>query len=307
MSAGAPAPLGVSFTGHWLALDAVLRLARRADELGFALVLVDGDAGVASPEPGRPVYDPTSLVAAVAGATQRAQIGAIHVAHFWNAALLARSLATQQELASGRLVAVFGVGAGRETRRLGLAQPGPGERVARLEETVAAVRALLAGQTVTASGRFVSLERARITPPTRPVPIAISAARPRALAVAARHADVWDANVPPLPARVDPLRARLGRPLPTWIWVFARPGASRGEAAAAYRATAPWFADLSAEEAERAVLWGDPERCRETLARMRGELVALPIADLAGLDEAQASRALAALAPASVGRANFVA
>jgi alkanesulfonate monooxygenase SsuD/methylene tetrahydromethanopterin reductase-like flavin-dependent oxidoreductase (luciferase family) len=300
VSAGAPAPLGVSFTGHWLPLDAVLRLARRADELGFSLVLVDGDAGVAAPERSRPIYDPTAVVAAVAAATQSAQIGAIHVAHFWNAALLARSLATLQELASGRLIALFGVGAGRETHRLGLPQPGAGERVARLEETVAAVRALLAGETVTSAGRFVALERARITPPSRRVPIAISAARPHALAVVARHADVWDANVPPLPERLAPLRARLGRALPTWIWVFARPGAARDDAAATYRAIAPWFGDLRADEAGRAVLWGEPARCRETLARMRSELaIALPIADLSGLDEAEASRALDALAPAS--------
>lgn len=300
MSGGAPAPLGVSFTGHWLPIDAVLRLARRADALGFALVLVDGDAGVAAPDPGRPTYDPTALLAAVACSTRSAQIGAIHLAHFWNAALLARSLATLQELASGRLVAPFGVGAGHDTGRLGLAQPGAGERVRRLEETVGAVRALLAGETLTLRGSFVALERARITPPSRPVPIAISAAGPHALAVVARHADVWDANVPPLPERVAPLRARLGRALPTWIWVFARPGASRDAAAAAYRATAPWFGDLPAEAAGRAVLFGDPARCRETLARMRSELgIALPIADLAGLDEAEAGRALDALSAAS--------
>ncbi|HXZ85374.1 MAG TPA: LLM class flavin-dependent oxidoreductase [Myxococcota bacterium] len=303
MSAGAPAALGVSFTAHWLPIDAVLRLARRADELGFALVLVDGDSGVAAPDPGRPIYDPTALVAAVALATRSARVGAMHLAHFWNAALLARSLATLQELAAGRLVALFGVGAHRETRRLGLPQPGAGERVARLEETVAAVRALLAGETLTASGRFVALERARITPPARPVPIAISAAGARALEVVARHADVWDANVPPLPERLEPLRARLGRALPTWIWVFARPGAARDDAVSAYRRCAPWFGALRADEAARAVLWGEPARCHETLARMRSELgLALPIADLSGLDEAEAGRALAALAPASLER-----
>jgi len=48
------------------------------------------------------------------------------------------------------------------------------------------------------------------------------------------------------------------------------------------------------------VLFGDPARCRETLARMRSELgIALPIADLAGLDEAEAGRALDALSAAS--------
>jgi alkanesulfonate monooxygenase SsuD/methylene tetrahydromethanopterin reductase-like flavin-dependent oxidoreductase (luciferase family) len=293
------APVGVSLTGHWLPLDDLLRLARRAEALGYAYLQVDGDAGVAAPEPGRPVHDPTALVAAVAGATSRIQIGAMHVAHFWNAALLARSLATLADLSEGRLVAVFGVGAGRETARLGLPQPSAGERVDRLDETVTAVRALLAGETVTSRGRFVALDRARVTPPARPVPIAVSAAGPRALVVAGRHADFWDANVPPLVARVAPLRAQLGRALPTWLWVFARPGATCDDAVAAYRSQAPWFRDLSAADAARAVLWGDGERCRAELARVRTELdVALPIVDLAGLDARAAERALEALAPA---------
>ena len=40
MSAG---PLGVALTAHWLELPALLRLVRRADELGYALAMVDGD------------------------------------------------------------------------------------------------------------------------------------------------------------------------------------------------------------------------------------------------------------------------
>jgi len=303
VSPAGAAPLGVAFTGHWLRLDALLRLAARAEALGYALVLVDGDAGVAAPSADRPVHDPTAVVAALARETKRVQLGAIHVAHFWNAALLARSLATTQDLAAGRLVALFGVGAARETHRLGLPEPGAGERVARLAETVAAVRALLRGETVTANGRFVALDRARVTPPNRPVPIAISAAGPRALEVVREHADVWDANVPPLRARFEAARARLGRALPTWLWVFARPGGARDDTVAAYRRHAPWFAELPPDEAADAVLWGEPARCRAELERLRGELgLALPIADLAGLDEAAASRALEALAPAPAGR-----
>src|SRR5262249_3887498 len=151
--------------------------------------------------------------------TSRAKIAAIHVAHFWNPVLLARSLATQQALGGGRLVGLFGVGAGHRTGALGLPEPDPSERIARLESLLATGRALLAGET--------DSHGAAITPPPRPVPLAVAAASPRALELVRRFADFWDANVPPLRERLAPLRDRLGRSVPTWLWVFARPGASR--------------------------------------------------------------------------------
>ncbi len=193
-------------------------------------------------------------------------------------------------------MSLFGVGAPRQSAPLGLPQPGAAERITRLDETLDVVRALLAGETVTRRGQFVALDGVRVTKPSLPSPIAVSAAGPRALELVQRHADIWDANVPPLRARLEPLRAKLGRALPTWIWVFARPGESRDDAIAAYRRHAPWFAGLSEAELSDAVLWGEPERCRERLAALRAELdVALPIADLTGLDEKGAERALAAL------------
>ncbi len=297
------APLGVALTAHWLRLDAVLRLARRADELGYALVLVDGDAVHARAAPERPVYDTTALSAAAALGTAQAKIGAIHFPLAWNAVLLARSLATLQELAQGRLVGVFGVGAQRSSRRLGLPEPDAAERVARLDEQLDALRALLASERVTRRGRFTMLEDASITPPGAPVPIAVSAAGTRALEVVRRHADLWDANVPPLRERLLPLRERLGRELPTWCWVFARPFADLASAAADYRAHAPWFRGLDERQTERAILHGEPEACRAKLERMRDELgLALPIVDLTGLGEAGAERALRALAPAPPAR-----
>ncbi len=298
---GGPGPLGVAFTAHWLPLEAILRLAKRADALGYALVLVDGDAALLPA--GRPVYDPTAVAAAALLATERARIGAIHIAHFWNPLLLARSLATLQTLGRGRVVGLFGVGAGRATAAIGLPQPDPGERIARLDELLGQLRPLLAGESVSRAGRFASLEAAAITPPPQPVPLAVSAASPRALELVRRHADIWDANVPPLRARFAPLREALGRALPTWIWVFARPGATREDALRDYRRHVPWFRDLPPDQAADAVLWGEPARCRERLAQIRGELeISLPIADLSGLSEAEAGRALEALAEApSVG------
>ena len=296
-------PLGVALAAHWLALDAVRRLVRRAEALGFALVLVDGDAALADANPRRPVYDTTALSTAALLDTERVRIGAIHFPLLWNALLLARSLATRQELARGRLVGVFGVGAKRASHRLGLPEPSGAERVDRLDEMLEVVRALLAGEQVTRRGRFTTLERASVTLPSTPVPITVSAAGVRALDVVRRHADAWDASVPPLRERLLPLRERLGRALPTWCWVFARPGASFEDAARAYRHHAPWYRGLAPAEVERAILYGDPASCRERLARLREELdLALPVVDLTGLDEARALQALEALAPAATAR-----
>jgi alkanesulfonate monooxygenase SsuD/methylene tetrahydromethanopterin reductase-like flavin-dependent oxidoreductase (luciferase family) len=294
-----PAPLGVAFTAHWLPLQTVLRVVRRADELGYSLVFVDGDSVLADANPARPIYDATALSAAAVLATRQARIAAIHLAITWNALLLARSLSTLQELAAGRLVAMFGVGAKRASHRLGLPEPGGAERVDRLDEMLGAVRALLAGEAVSLRGRFTTLERASVTTASAPVPIAVSAAGARALDVVRRHADAWDANVPPLRERLLPLRHQLARPIPTWCWVFARPGASFDDAAHAYRRHAPWFRGLGPGEVERAILYGEPARCREKLECMREELdLALPVVDLTGLDEARAMSALEALAPA---------
>ena len=86
--------------------------------------------------------------------------------------------------------------------------------------------------------------------------------------------------------------------MPTWLWVFARPGASRDDALRDYRRHVPWFRELPDDPAADAILWGEPARCRDRLARMRSELdLALPIVDLAGLPEPDAARALEALAP----------
>jgi alkanesulfonate monooxygenase SsuD/methylene tetrahydromethanopterin reductase-like flavin-dependent oxidoreductase (luciferase family) len=269
------APLGVALTGHRLPLSARLRLAARADELGYDLVMVDGDGNAAAGAAGLELHDSTAVLAAVALRTTRIRIASIHLAHFWNPVLLARSLATLQQLSGGRLVSHFGIGATRTTAA-GLPSPGPAERIAVLDETLAQVQTH---------------------------PIAVSAAGPRALGVVRRHADIWDANVPPLRARLEPLRAQLGVVLPTWLWIFARPGATQDTAVADYRRHAPWFRDLSAEERANAVLWGDAERCRARIEELRDELgLALPIADLAGLDESAAERAMVALAPARVGR-----
>lgn len=294
----APA-LGVALTGHWLSLAQILRLARRADELGYAVVLVDGDTTLLPRRASAPIYDTAALTARVLATTTSARIGSIRLPGFWNTALLARNLLTLQQASHGRALGFLGAGAGRHAGRLGMPQLSPRARVERLEETLDALRPLLAGEEVTRNGRYVQLERAFVGRPSEPIPLVVAAAGPRALSVAERYADVWDANVPPLRERLEPLREQLTRALETWIWVFARPGAPLEAVASAYRRHCPWFGELPEKSLAEAVLWGEPERCRERLAALTDALgVSLPILDLTALDERAALVALEALAPA---------
>ena len=291
--------LGVALTGHSLRLDEIRRLVRHADDLGYEVVLVDGDATLLPRRPDALVYDGTALLGAALASADRARVGSIRLPSFWQPVALARSLATLQELSSGRALGFFGVGAGRHDTRLGLPKLTPGQRVRRLDELLEAVRALLSGETVSLRGEFLALESVAITPPAEPVPVVVAAARPRALSVVERHADVWDANVPPLAEWLQPLREKLSRPIETWIWVFARPGAPLDEAAADFRRHSPWFRDLAEADVARSVVSGDDERCQERLSELRRTLeVDLLIVDLAGLDEPAARLALLALAPA---------
>jgi hypothetical protein len=152
------------------------------------------------------------------------------------------------------------------------------------------------GKVVTRNGRFTTLERANHL--LRPVSIAVSAAGARALDVVHRHATSGTRTC--RPASACSVAGAAGR-APDLVLGLRAPFADFEDAALDYRRTR--LVPGSTGEVERAILFGEPSACREKLARMREELgLALPIVDLAGLDEAGAERALDALAPAAPAR-----
>jgi alkanesulfonate monooxygenase SsuD/methylene tetrahydromethanopterin reductase-like flavin-dependent oxidoreductase (luciferase family) len=294
-------PLGVALSGHYLSLPSVLRLARRADALGYEVLFVDGDTAVVPGRPDAPIYDGPTLAGATLASTNRAKVASIRLPFYWNPVLLARALATSQEASGGRALGFFGVGS-RGVSRIGLPDRSPAERLAWLEEVLDSLGPLLAGEVVTRGGRYVEIDRVRIPAAAPPPPIVLAAAGRRALELVDRYADVWEANVPPLRERLEPRRERLKRTIETWVWVFARPGLPFERAAGAYRQHSPWFSDIPDSELPRALLYGEADRCRERLEAMHGELsVGRLVLDLTGLDEAGALGALEALAPAKGG------
>jgi alkanesulfonate monooxygenase SsuD/methylene tetrahydromethanopterin reductase-like flavin-dependent oxidoreductase (luciferase family) len=295
-------PLGIALTGHRIRLPELLDLVGRAESAGYDVVLVDGDAAVVPGRPEAPIYEGGTLASFALARTRSVRVGSIRLPFFWNAALLARGLATLQEGSGGRALGFFGAGVGRGIARIGLPDGGAAERVRWLDETLDALRPLLRGETVTREGTYVRLEQVTVPAVAPAPPIIVAAAGPEMLGIVARHADVWDANVPPLRDQIEPLRERIGRRIETWIWVFARPGAGLEEAASAYRRHCPWFAEVPDSSLAHAILWGPPDRCRDRLGEMRSELgVARPIVDLIGLDAEGAGAALDALAPAKEG------
>lgn len=104
-----------------------------------------------------------------------------------NPALLAMELAMLERSRPGRLVAGVGHGVPEWMARVGASTP---RRLARLEETIVAVRGLLAGETVELRGREVTVDGVRLVhPPASVPPIVTGVVRPRSLELSGRVAD----------------------------------------------------------------------------------------------------------------------
>ncbi|MTE22176.1 TIGR03621 family F420-dependent LLM class oxidoreductase [Streptomyces sp. TRM43335] len=152
--------------------DAWRAKCRRAEELGYDVLLVPDHLGAPAPFP--------ALVAA-AEATERPRVGTFVLnAGFWNPALLAREVACCDRLTGGRLELGLGTGYVRsEHERAGLPWESPGRRVDHLERTVAEVERLLADP------EHVPAPEQRPRPP-----LLIGGNGDRVLRAAARHADI---------------------------------------------------------------------------------------------------------------------
>lgn len=175
-----PAP-----AGEWRAK------CRRAEELGYDVILVPDHLGMPAPFP--------ALVAA-AQATERARVGTFVLnAGFWNPALLAREVATTDALTGGRLELGLGTGYVRaEHEAAGLPYGSARERVDHLERTVAEV------------GRLLGSDGHRPRPAQPRVPVLIGANGDRMLRLTAEHADIaafTGARPGDTPGTLDPLTA----------------------------------------------------------------------------------------------------
>ena len=152
---------------------------------------------------------------------------------------VARQVSSLAELAPGRIELGVGVG-GEDPAEYRMCEVDPATRGARMNEALAIVRHLLAGEPVTATGRHFVLDGARVLPrPPVPVPLLVGGRSRAALRRTARHGDGWIALwVTPARfaagvAEIAELAAEHGRTVPAWrhtMHLWCGIGADRAEA-----------------------------------------------------------------------------
>ncbi|MEU5051745.1 LLM class F420-dependent oxidoreductase [Streptomyces sp. NPDC021096] len=145
---------------------------RRAEAMGYDVILVPDHLGMPAPFP--------SLVAA-AEATERPRVGTFVLnAGFWNPSLLAREVASTDQLTGGRLELGLGTGYVKaEHDSAGLPFGSPRERVDHLERTVTELKRLLADP-----------EHRPATAQSPRPPLLLGGNGNRVLRLTARHADI---------------------------------------------------------------------------------------------------------------------
>lgn len=297
--------------GHHHDFATLLALAHRAEDAGFRALYVDGDLSFRASRPDAIVLHSLTATAALLARTARIEIGSLRLVTHWNAAQLAQAVATTNAIAPGRLRLLLGIGADRPAdARVGLPNPDRAERLARLDEYLAVLPALLRGDAVQYGGRFAQLDGFSLGPLAgRHAPPIELAGRSAALVErVARFADAWDVNLPPVPrlvaAAYDALAAacqRAGRSpdsVTRSMWITTRVGSRRSAGLRrAFARNNPFYPQLSDPELDQAVVAGDALECLEQFDEIRASLgIGLPIVDLSGLSAARCRRAIDALA-----------
>jgi alkanesulfonate monooxygenase SsuD/methylene tetrahydromethanopterin reductase-like flavin-dependent oxidoreductase (luciferase family) len=188
-------PIGVSIRAIRAEPLWWLESARRLDAAGYAGVwswdhfMGRGDLTV-------PVVESWTILAMAAASTERVTVGPF-VLNVMNRhpAVVARMASTLQVASGGRLVLGMGIGgAPKEHEAYGIDFPAAPERVARLEEAIAVIRALWTGGPVTRDSPFYPLRAASAHPvPERPPPIVIGGETPAGARLAGRIGDGWSA------------------------------------------------------------------------------------------------------------------
>ena len=196
MKVGFLLPLGESpDLGRPPTFQEIRALARHAEEAGFDSVWVYDHLLYRFPD-GMTlgIWECWSILAALAAATERVELGTLVVAALWrNPALLAKMAVTVDEISNGRLILGLGTGAHRpDFDAFGYPFD---HRVNRFEEAIEIVTSLLREGSVDFHGRYFNAPDCELRPrgprPGGP-PVLIASEGPRMLRLTAKHADAWN-------------------------------------------------------------------------------------------------------------------
>ena len=194
--------LGEAAQGRPLGFPAILEVARKAEGLGFDSLWVSDHLSLSIEKYGGGpgewfAYEPLTLLSALARHVHRPRLGTLVLCEALRpAAVAAKTLTTLDHLCDGRLD--IGVGAGwyePDYQALGMDLPSPRERLARLEEALTVLDALLPGGPATFEGRHHRVRAASNRPPARQTPrppLFVGGKGDRLLELVARRADGWN-------------------------------------------------------------------------------------------------------------------
>jgi alkanesulfonate monooxygenase SsuD/methylene tetrahydromethanopterin reductase-like flavin-dependent oxidoreductase (luciferase family) len=177
----------------------MLDTARRVDELGYDHLWAWDHLYAIFGDPYQPIFEGWSTLAAWAMATKRTRLGLLVGANtFRNPGLVAKTATTLDHISNGR--AILGIGGAwmePEHRAHGIDfGSGFGQRLDWLDESVAAIRPLLDGKSVTSEGGHYSFDdlRHQPAPVQAHLPIMIGGSgEKKTLRTVARYADMWNA------------------------------------------------------------------------------------------------------------------
>ena len=185
-----------------LQFDTIAAYARLAEDLGMRSVwlsdhLVLDLAKYGGPPDVEACFEPIVTLAALARLTTRVRLGTLVLLEALRpATVLAKSLATLDRVAGGRLD--VGLGAGwyePDYAMIGAEMPRPGVRLDRLAEATQIVTGMLAGDAVTFAGEHHQAVGARAMPGPVQSPrprVFLGGKGDRLLRLVARHADGWN-------------------------------------------------------------------------------------------------------------------
>jgi probable F420-dependent oxidoreductase len=192
--------------------DSIRTQARQAeadgfDSIWFADHLLYRDPG----RPARGIWDCWTIMAALAEATERVEIGPLVLCNsFRQPAVLAKMATALDEVSDGRLVLGYGAGWHEpEYRAFGLPF---NRKVDRLEEALQILRPLLRDGKVDFSGRYYQADDCVDSPrgprPSGP-PLMVGGEGPRMLRLTAQYADLWNTGYMGLPETMNEKISRI--------------------------------------------------------------------------------------------------
>jgi probable F420-dependent oxidoreductase len=223
--------------------DEIRATAQQAETDGFDSIWLADHLFYRNPgEPTRGIWECWTMLAALAEATQRVEIGTLVLCNsFRNPAILAKMATTADEVSHGRLI--LGVGAGwnePEYQAFGV----PFEhRVDRFEEALQILKPLLREGHVDFAGQYYQARNCDIVPRgprSEGPPLLVGSEGPRMLKLTAQYADLWNTGYMGKPetmaeplARFEAACREIGRD-PATVGITALIGL--------------WFPDLQAKQ-----------------------------------------------------------